>query len=435
MITASHNPADYNGYKVFWGNGAQIVAPHDRGIADATAALGPLASIAQLPEVVARNRKLLKAVPEALTERYLAGVRALGVHPEGPSDLAVVYTALHGVGNKLATAALGRFRKVVTVPEQAEPDAGFPTVAFPNPEEKGVLDLALALGRKEGADLVLANDPDADRLAAAVRRGDDWVQLTGNEVGILLGHYLLTEGEGGDRLVATSIVSSPLLGQMARALGVRFEETLTGFKWLANRAIEVERATGARLVFAYEEALGYSVGTLVRDKDGIGTAYVLAELAARLKAEGRTLLHQLEAIYRKYGYYVSAQHSVTLTGPDGLRSIADTMTGLRRRPPKTMGGRRVLAVRDYLQRTRTEGDKTETLALPPADVLAFEFGAGSRVMLRPSGTEPKIKYYFDVAETLDAKESFETGEKRARAGLAELRDDFMALVTERGGGA
>jgi phosphomannomutase len=430
MITASHNPPEYNGYKVYWENGAQIIPPHDKGIAAAIAAVGPLASVALLPESVARNRRLLRPMPERVPEAYFKGVEGLCLPQNGEPAVGVVYTPLHGVGAQSASKALAGVCRLAVVPEQAEPDGNFPTVRFPNPEEPGALDLALALARTHDADVVLANDPDADRLAVAVRHDGAWRQLSGNEVGVLLGHHLLTRSPGGaERLVLTTIVSSPMLGVLARSLGVRYEETLTGFKWIANRAMELEQSVGARFVFGYEEALGYTTGALVRDKDGVSTARIMVELVARLKAQGRTLVDQLEALYRQYGYWVSQQHSVTLSGSDGMRRSADTMAGLRRRPPRSIGGSRVHAVRDYLRGVRTDmNEKVEKLALPASDVLSFELSGGSRVILRPSGTEPKLKYYFDLCEPLDARESFETGRQRAQGHLRELMDDTLSTA-------
>ena len=229
----------------------------------------------------------------------------------------------------------GGFFNVSTVPSQAEPDRSFPSVSSPNPEEKGALDLAISLAKERHAELVLANDPDVDRLAVAVRDAEgSFVQLTGNQVGALLGHYVLTEGPAveGRRVVISSVVSSPALGVIARALGVDYEQTLTGFKWIANRAIELERQ-GATFVYGYEEALGYTVGTLVRDKDGISSALLVAELAAILRAEGRTLLDDLESLARTYGLFVSRQRSVTLPGVDGAARIANAMQRLRASPP------------------------------------------------------------------------------------------------------
>ena len=325
MVTASHNPPDYNGYKVYWGNGAQIIPPHDEGIAAAIAKVGSTDTIARadLKEAAAEGR--YRVVGEDLERRYLDGVRALPVHPGLPRDLSIAYTALHGVGATLATEALAEagFQAVYSVPEQAEPDGRFPTVAFPNPEEKGAMDMVLALAKAKSADLVLANDPDADRLAVAVRdAGGAYVQLTGNEVGCLLGHYLLDQGPAGDgRLVVNTIVSSPMLGAVARAHDAQWEQTLTGFKWIANRAMERE-SEGARFVFGYEEALGYTVGTLVRDKDGIGTAVVMADMAAWCRSRGKTLLDELEDAWRRYGMYLSRQVSKVLPGSEGAEQIA-----------------------------------------------------------------------------------------------------------------
>ena len=430
MVTASHNPPEYNGYKVYWGNGAQIIPPQDEGIAAAIDAVPSVASVAR-----DEHSPRIKPVPAEVTEAYVAAVRALSPAPERHTPLTMVYTALHGVGSPLATLVLARWGAVHPVPEQAEPDGRFPTVAFPNPEEKGALDLATALAKRVGADVILANDPDADRLAVAVPRGDGWAQLSGNDVGVLLGHHLLTEGDpSGDRLVAMSIVSSPLLGVVARKLGVRCEETLTGFKWIANRAMEVERATGARFVFGYEEALGYSVGPLVRDKDGVSAAYVAAGLAAALKTRGETLASRLEAIHREYGFFASGQRSVTARGADGMAAIAATMRAFREKPLASLGGLPVVATRDYQTGLRTEaGGASTPIGLPPSNVIAYELEGGSRVMLRPSGTEPKIKFYFDVREEIAPGEGYAEGAARAQRRLQAAVEEFTRASQARGG--
>ncbi len=435
MVTASHNPPEYNGYKVYWGNGAQIIPPHDRGIADAIDAVGRADAVPRADLDAARAKGLVRDVGDDVTARYLDGVRGLSPCADAPANLTMVYTAMHGVGADLALRVLARWGRVVPVAEQREPDGAFPTVAFPNPEEKGAMDLSLALARRERADLVIANDPDADRLAVALPRGDGFAQLSGNDVGVLLGHHLLTEGDrGGDRVVAMSIVSSPLMGVIAKSLGARCEETLTGFKWIANRAMEVERESGARFVFGFEEALGYSVSTLVRDKDGVSAAYVVAGLAASLKARGQTLLDRLEAIHREYGYFVSGQRSVTAKGADGMRAIEATMAAFRAKPLAALGGKAVVAVRDFSTGTRTARDGSVTkLGLPPSNVIAYDLEGGGRVMLRPSGTEPKIKYYFDLREELAAGESYEAGAARARAKLDEAVAEFTREAQARGG--
>ncbi|MGK3961694.1 phospho-sugar mutase [Sorangium sp. So ce118] len=438
MVTASHNPPEYNGYKVYWDNAAQIIPPHDTGIATAIDASPPADQVPRVPFDEARQRGLVRDFPEELEQSYLRAIRGLGVRGDGDRGLRIVYTPLHGVGNRLVRTALAQagFTRVTSVPEQAEPDGAFPTVAFPNPEEKGAMDLAFALAKKEGADLVLANDPDVDRLAVAVRRSDgEYAQLTGNQVGVLLGHYLLTEGQaqGGGanerRLVLASCVSTPMLGAIAAALGVHYEETLTGFKWIANRAMDIERSTGARFVFGFEEALGYTIGPVVRDKDGISAAAVLAELAAVRKAEGKTLLDELETLTRRYGLYMSGQRSYTLRGVDGVGRIAAIMAALRKSPPAEVGGVPVAAWRDFEARTRTSSDgRTESLVLPPSNVLVYELDGGSRIIARPSGTEPKIKFYFDVREEVAPDEPLGDVEARATARLDALARAFSGLA-------
>ncbi|WP_437806215.1 phospho-sugar mutase [Sorangium sp. So ce1078] len=437
MVTASHNPPEYNGYKVYWDNAAQIIPPHDTDIATAIDASPPADQVPRMPLDEARQKGLVRDFPEELEQRYLRAIRGVAVRGDGDRGLRIVYTPLHGVGNRLVREALGQagFTRVTSVPEQAEPDGAFPTVAFPNPEEKGAMDLAFALAKKEGAELILANDPDVDRLAVAVRRPDgEYAQLTGNQVGVLLGHYLLTEGRAGGaanerRLVLASCVSTPLLGVIAAALGVHYEETLTGFKWIANRAMDIERSTGARFVFGFEEALGYTIGPLVRDKDGISAAAVLAELAAVRRAEGKTLLDELEAIHRKHGLYVSGQRSYTLRGVDGIGKIAAIMAALRKSPPAEIGGVPVAAWRDFEARTRTSSDgQVEPLVLPSSNVLVYELDGGSRIIARPSGTEPKIKFYFDVREEVAAGEPLGDAEARAAARLDALARAFSALA-------
>ena len=435
MVTASHNPPAYNGYKVYWGNGAQIIPPHDAGIAARIAAAPEGSAIPRASRDEAEREGLWALFGDDVERRYLDAVRGLSVRKGGDRSLGIVYTPLHGTGDRLAHIALAEagFTDVTSVPEQAEPDGAFPTVAFPNPEEKGALDLALALARARGAPLVIANDPDVDRLALAVRdRDGGYVQLTGNQVGALLGHYVLTGGADagtGDRLVLASLVSSPLLGVIAAALGVRYAETLTGFKWIANRAMELERETGARFVFGFEEALGYTVGRVVRDKDGISAAVIAAELAAHRWAEGKTLLDDLEVLARRYGLFVSGQRAVTLPGADGLARIGAVMKRLRGAPPARLARWEVVAMGDYQARRRTVKDGTVTpIALPASDVLTFDLEGGGRVVARPSGTEPKIKLYFDLREPVAAGEAMAEAERRAAGKIGELEAAFVAAA-------
>ncbi len=436
MVTASHNPPEYNGYKVYWGNAAQIIPPHDVAIAEAIARVGPAREIPLADLGEARARGLVREIGPELEQAYLDGLLALRLHPSEGTDLTIVYTPMHGVGGPLALEALRRagFSRVHAVPEQLHPDPAFPTVRFPNPEEPGAMDLSRALAERTRADLVLANDPDADRLAVLTRGSSGELRaLTGNELGVLLGHYTLTQGPRRERpLVMTTIVSSTQLGAMAPRLGALYDETLTGFKWIANRAIERAARDGAELVFAYEEALGYTVGTLVRDKDGIGAALVTADMAGWVAARGTTVLGYLEEIQREFGVYVSKQRSFTLPGASGAETIARVMDAFRRDPPTQVGARAVDWVKDYLARTRTAHGRTEPLSLPPSNVLAYGLTGGAQVTLRPSGTEPKIKYYFELPERLSAGEDVPTARARGEQRLAELERDFLALAQARG---
>jgi phosphomannomutase len=379
MVTASHNPARDNGYKVYLGDGSQITPPADRLIAEKIAAVGPVNELPRGEEWETLGDEVL----EAYLERA-AGV----VTPDTPRELKVVSTALHGVGGQVLAAAFERagFARPVPVPQQQEPDADFPTVAFPNPEEPGAIDLALELAAAQGADLVVANDPDADRCAVAVPTGaDGWRMLRGDEVGSLLGEYLGRRGHGA--VFATSIVSSSLLGEIAAEHGIGYQETLTGFKWIS-------KIHG--LTFGYEEALGYCVDPDgVRDKDGITAALVIAQYAAQLKAQGRTLLDELAALDAKYGPHRTDQLSVRVSD---LEAIPRMMAALRQDPPKQLGGLAVQRVDDLSQGSET---------LPPTDGLRFVLD-GARVVVRPSGTEPKLKCYLEAgsAEVLAAvKES------------------------------
>jgi phosphomannomutase len=430
MITASHNPPGDNGYKVYWENGAQIVPPHDTGISQAIDAVGSIANIPLL-DADDEDGDFLREVPTAVTERYLDGLLALRIHPEVPLDLTVIYTPMHGVGLATASrafekAGLARFRPV---PAQAAPDPDFPTVPFPNPEEPGAMDLALALAAETKADLVLANDPDADRLAVAVpAAGGAYRQLTGNEIGVLLADYLLTEGPSvRDPFVVTTVVSTALLSRMAQAHGAHYAETLTGFKWIATAAMEMKASRGYAFLIGFEEALGYSVGELVRDKDGIGAALLFAELCAFQKAQGRTVYDALDAIHARYGFHRTAQKSIVLPGSEGRARIDAAMDALRQSPPDAVGEVPVVTRSDV-----REGKRINVLSgvetpvdLPRSNVLVFELKDGSRILARPSGTEPKIKFYFEVVEPVPEGGSTEDAGKRAGRRLEALAAEFL----------
>ena len=434
MITASHNPPEYNGYKVFWSTGAQIVPPHDRGIAAAIATVGPAKAVPVLAEDEARSEGLLQEIDPPMYERYLDSVSACSKVDQGREGLKIVYSAMHGVGDAFTQAALRRFGfdQTWSVPEQQQPDGEFPTVRYPNPEEPGALDLSLSLAAEVEAELVLVNDPDADRLAVAIPvAAGGYRQLTGNEVGILIGEYLLRQSVelGPDRLVMTTVVSSPLLGEIARALGVIYEETLTGFKWIASRAMTLERERGARFIFGYEEALGYTIGTAVRDKDGVSAAAVFAELTAVARAQGSTIERELERIARTYGFFLSDQRALVHRGADGAAKIAAMMTRLHQRPPSAIGDREVQVVRDFQRGLERRGGVESPLDFPAANVVALDLDGGARVVARPSGTEPKIKFYFDLREIIGPDEPFSRAYTRGRARITTLAREFLELMS------
>ncbi len=438
MITASHNPPEYNGYKAYWGNGAQIIPPIDVGIAKAIEAAPAAKDVVRPSLAEAKAKGLVHVVDGEVTSTYLAEVKKLGVRSDGDRSIAIVYTPMHGVGDECARRAFAdaAFPNVTSVPEQQKPDGRFPTVEFPNPEEKGAMDLAFALARAKKADLVVANDPDADRLAIALPGAASptgYVQLTGNQVGALLGHYILTDGlraeraTGKDPLVIASIVSSPMLSVMAGELGAHYEEVLTGFKWIANRAMDLKKEKGWRFVFGFEEALGYTVGELVRDKDGISAAVLFAELTAVLRTQGTTVLDHLEGLYRRYGLFVSSQVNITRKGAEGIAELRALMAKARKSPPWKVGDEDIVAVRDYLGQVVTSKDgTTKPLALPKSDVLTFELASGSRIIARPSGTEPKCKFYFDVREPVAPGEPLAAASVRAEATMKKLSDAFVA---------
>jgi phosphomannomutase len=447
MITASHNPPADNGYKLYLGNGAQIVPPVDEQIEAAIRGLGPLADIplgptsgplvtrhgdevaqAYLDAILAASagasttptgvKPATGGAPEGVSprSRFLAGGSG-GSSPRASTVLRVVYTPLHGVAGPLMLRAIERagYPAPHVVAAQADPDPDFPTVSFPNPEEPGALDLAFADGRRLGADLILASDPDGDRLAVAVpdpAASGGWRKLTGDQVGALLGAFLLdatsADAEPTQRLVATTVVSSTLLSKVAAAAGVRYAETLTGFKWIVRAG---EHLPGSRFLLGYEEALGYAVGDVVRDKDGIGAALALLTLATTARAAGQSLLDRWDALEAAHGVHLDEQLTVPTRDPGQI------MAALRTAPPAALGGEPVRSLDDLA----AGGD------LPPSDVLIFRL-ASARVVVRPSGTEPKLKAYLEVVGPAGPGD-LARARQSAAARMSPLRAAVQALLT------
>ncbi len=395
VITASHNPPADNGYKVYSSNGIQIIAPTDAQIAEQIDLVGPANGVPRAAEPF--QHPSATPIDGDLFESYLRAVGASLPGVTGDRSLSIVYTAMHGVGGRFVTEALRRFgfKNVNPVARQFAPDGLFPTVSFPNPEEPGALDLAHELAQATDADLVLANDPDTDRLAASVPDpGGVWRPLTGNQVGCLLGEFLLTNWSGpASAVVVNSIVSSPLLGQIAEAHGATWDRSLTGFKWIWNAALELEEEGRGMLALGYEEALGYSVGTTVRDKDGISAALAFAIMAADARAKDKTVLDLVGDLYRRYGVAVSSQVSIRMQVPDGPEQIAAAMTALRKEPPSHIGGRSVAGMTDFLV-----GAADRPTYLGATNLIELDLGPTGRILARPSGTEPKLKIYVDLQE-------------------------------------
>ncbi|MFJ9544311.1 phospho-sugar mutase [Streptomyces sp. NPDC101225] len=398
-VTASHNPPRDNGYKVYLGDGSQIVPPADAEIA---AEIDAIAALADVP----RPDAGWEILGDSVLDAYLARTDAV-LAAGSPRTARTVYTAMHGVGRDTLLAAFARagFPEPLLVAEQAEPDPDFPTVAFPNPEEPGAMDLAFARARASDPDLIIANDPDADRCAVAVKDGGDWRMLRGDEVGALLAAHLVRRGARGT--FAESIVSSSLLGRIAEKAGLPYEETLTGFKWIA-------RVEGLR--YGYEEALGYCVDPDgVRDKDGITAALLITELASALKEEGRTLTDLLDDLAVEHGLHATDQLAVRV---EDLSVIADAMRRLREQPPTELGG---LAV------TRAEDLTRGTDRLPPTDGLRYTLD-GARVVVRPSGTEPKLKCYLEVVVPVAGHAGLPAAHATASGLLDAIKRDLSAAA-------
>jgi phosphoglucomutase len=439
VITASHNPAEYNGYKVYWSDGGQIIAPHDTGIvAEVRAVQGQ--QIVSLTKEEALTRGLLVMIDRDVDVPFVDMVKACVLRPrlvrEKGATLKVVYTPLHGTGAvpvETAMTALGI--PVVFVEQQKQPDGNFPTVEFPNPEEASAMKLALDLARKEKAHLVLATDPDADRLGIAVPDGDEFVLLTGNQLGVLLLDYILTSRKERGTLpkrpaYVKSIVTTELGFLIARAGGVECFDVLTGFKFIADKMHEFEsEPDGPQYIFGTEESYGFLVNTSVRDKDAVSAAVMTAEMALFHVSQGNSLLDRLNTIYETYGYFEETQVSRYFKGESGVTVMGNLMTSLRTSPPASFAGRKVVFVKDYKDGTTLDtktGAKWKNSALPSANVLQFVCADGTVITARPSGTEPKIKFYASCRGP--AGQPLTDAKKAVKARIDTIKNEIAHLV-------
>jgi len=427
VITASHNPAEYNGYKLYASNGAQIIPPVDTDIERRIAEAPAAKSIPIDADAVRGTGAFVSPIRDSMLDRYLSDIEAHVPRGDADRSLRIVYTPMHGVGGELALRALraAGFANVVEVPEQAKPDGAFPTARFPNPEDPAVLELAHRLAVAEHADLVLANDPDADRLAVSVPTPSGrFLPLTGNQIGVLLADFMLGQQPRPPRpLVLSSIVSSPMLGDVARGHGARFEQTLTGFKWIWNAALHLESSEGAKFVFGYEEAIGFSFMPSVRDKDGIGAAVLFAELAAECRAKGVSIRERLAELYERYGLWASAQRSIVRPGTDGAAQIERAVNQIASGPPKGLCGRAVTAVEDFRKNA-----EARPFWLAETPLVAFTLGTTGRALVRPSGTEPKLKIYVDLRDRVSPGTDVWKAEEALTASAGQVAEEIARFL-------
>ena len=436
VITASHNPREYNGYKVYWEDGAQITPPHDKNILAEVAKVTDFSQVKTMMKDEAEKAGLYHTIGTEIDDRYMSELKKQSIHPEiikaMAKDIKIVYTPLHGTGNLPVRRVLKElgFENVYVVKEQELPDGNFPTVSYPNPESPKAFELALKLAKEVDADIVLATDPDADRLGVYAKdtKTGEYVSFTGNMSGMLIAEYILREKKANGTLPANgalveTIVTTDMAKAIAKAYGVKLIEVLTGFKYIGEQIKFFEQQNTYEYVFGLEESYGCLAGTYARDKDACVAVMMLCEVAAWCKSNGITLVDAMGSLYETYGYYKEGLETMTLKGMDGAEKIQSMMNEMRNNPPKKIGAWDVLALRDYKKDTRTElatGKVTET-GLPESNVLYYELSDNAWCCVRPSGTEPKIKFYFGVVGA-DIKDS----EKK----LHELRTAMLAYAGE-----
>ena len=413
-ITASHNPPEYNGYKVYWEDGAQFTPPHDKGVTEEVLAIEDLSTVKTTDEASATAAGLYQVIGQEIDDKYIAQVKAQVVNQkaidEMQDQITIVYTPLHGTGNIPARRVMKEigFTHVYVVPEQELPNGDFPTVSYPNPEAKEAFELGLKLAKEKDADLVLATDPDADRLGVYVKdtKSGEYIPLTGNMSGSLLCEYVLSQKQAAGKIpadgqVVKSIVSTNQIDAVAKSYGAELIEVLTGFKWIGKQILKNETTGHGTYLFGMEESYGCLIGTYARDKDAISATAALCEAAAYYKQKGMTLWDAMIAMYEKYGYYKDAVKAIGLSGIEGLAKIQSIMETLRNNTPTEVGGYKVTSARDYKLDTikNMATGEVKPTGLPSSNVLYYDLEDGAWICVRPSGTEPKIKFYFGVKGT------------------------------------
>lgn len=423
-VTASHNPPEYNGYKVYWEDGAQFTPPHDKGVTEEVLAIEDLSTVKTMTASDAKAAGLYKVIGAEIDDKYIANVKAQVVNQEAitkmQDDITIVYTPLHGTGNVPVRRVLKEigFEHVHVVPQQELPDGEFPTVSYPNPEAAEAFELGLGMAKELNADLVLATDPDADRLGVYVKdsKSGDYIPLTGNMSGSLLCEYVLSQKKAqnaipADGEVVKSIVTTNLVDAVAESYGCKLVECLTGFKWIGQQVLKEERTGQGHYMFGLEESYGCLIGTYARDKDAVSASVALCEAAAYYKTKNMTLWDAMVAMYEKYGYYKDAVKSIGLKGIEGLAKIQNIMDTLRNNTPAEVGGYKVVSARDYKLDTIKDmaTGEVKPTGLPASNVLYYDMNDGAWMCVRPSGTEPKIKFYYGVKGT-----SLEDAEEKSK---------------------
>ena len=429
VVTASHNPPEYNGYKVYWNDGGQCPYPRDEAIISEVNKISSFEMVKTISLEEAREKGLFLVAEPDVDEAFIENVTAQCLRPDdvGLSDIKIVFTPLYGAGNIPVRKALKKagFKNVCAEERQAGPNGDFPTVSYPNPEAKEAFTLSLETAGKLEADIVVATDPDADRVGVAVLHGGEYVYLSGNMAGVILTEYIVKGKKEAGKLpkngaVISTIVSTRMTKAICDAYGIEYIDVLTGFKYVGEKIKEFEASKNHSFIFGFEESYGYLAGTHARDKDAIVASMLICEACAYYKSKGFTLIDALWNLYKEYGMYRECVESITLKGVDGLNDIKRIMANLRENPPRTIGGNKVKIVNDYKNsvRTYTEEGKTEEIHLPVSDVLHYTMEGGSWACVRPSGTEPKIKLYFGAKLGTDA-----TAEE-ADGKLAEMGEDL-----------
>ena len=423
-VTASHNPPEYNGYKVYWEDGAQFTPPHDKGVTEEVLAIEDLSTVKTMTASEAKAAGLYKVIGAEIDDKYIANVKAQVVNQEAitkmQDDITIVYTPLHGTGNVPVRRVLKEigFEHVHVVPQQELPDGEFPTVSYPNPEAAEAFELGLGMAKELNADLVLATDPDADRLGVYVKdsKSGDYIPLTGNMSGSLLCEYVLSQKKAqnaipADGEVVKSIVTTNLVDAVAESYNCKLVECLTGFKWIGQQILKEEHTGEGHYMFGLEESYGCLIGTYARDKDAVSASVALCEAAAYYKTKNMTLWDAMVAMYEKYGYYKDAVKSIGLKGIEGLAKIQNIMDTLRNNTPAEVGGYKVVSARDYKLDTIKDmaTNEVKPTGLPASNVLYYDMNDGAWMCVRPSGTEPKIKFYYGVKGT-----SLEDAEEKSK---------------------